>query len=118
MKLNQFFMITSLCAFPVLSGAQIFRCDTPSGPVFSDERCGETARIVELKDETRGIGGGYTEGVRPGLSDRDSERGNTQKTPDSQAVIMPVRVETTAASDAQSSTQKPGQMESRRPQIP
>lgn len=118
MKPTRFLVTLSLCALPMLCHAQIYRCETPSGPVFSDERCSETAQVVELKDETRGIGGGSTEGVRPGLSDQGSKRENAQKTPDSQAVFMPVRAETTAANNTQRSTQRARQEEPQRSQRP
>jgi len=59
---------------PALAQAQIYRCDTPQGPVFSDERCGSEAQVVQMKDESTGLGGGPSAEVRAYLDKKREQR--------------------------------------------
>ena len=43
-------------AFTPVASAQIFKCDGPDGPVYTDRECGPDATNVELSD-TSGVGG-------------------------------------------------------------
>ena len=63
-----------LWAVPMLGAAQIYRCDTPEGVVFSDRECGEEAEVVELTEETAGISVGPSEEVRERLEEQKQER--------------------------------------------
>jgi hypothetical protein len=47
--------------------AQIYRCETELGVVFSDTECGDDAELVELEDDSRGIMMGPPEDVRTEL---------------------------------------------------
>ena len=44
-----------LLAAPLAVSAQIYRCETEEGVVFSDRECGPATEIVEIEDETSGI---------------------------------------------------------------
>lgn len=71
--------IFCLLAAPALASAQIYRCDTPRGPVFSDERCGEEASLVTVTDESAGLGGGPPEEVREYLARKRQERAEQRR---------------------------------------
>lgn len=43
-------------AFSSLATAQIYKCDGPDGPIYSDQECGPNAASVELA-ETSGVSG-------------------------------------------------------------
>jgi hypothetical protein len=45
--------------------AQVYKCDGPDGPIFSDQECGPRAEVVII-DETSGLGGqvSYVQRVR------------------------------------------------------
>lgn len=45
----------ALLLTPVTVLAQVYRCDTPQGVVFSDERCGEQAEVVEFDQDSSGV---------------------------------------------------------------
>ena len=68
------FMFTVTLLIPLVVSAQIYRCDTPEGPVFSDEMCGTEARLVELEEDSQGLGGGPSEEVREYLDQKRQER--------------------------------------------
>lgn len=59
---------------PNFGVAQIYRCDTPEGPVFSDSKCGSEARQVIMREESRGLGGGPSEEVLAYLEQKRRER--------------------------------------------
>jgi len=82
---------------PALAQAQIYRCDTPQGPVFSDERCGSEAQVVELREETTGLGGGPSEEVRAYLDQKREERADKRQNappPFAKNQAEPVEVQT------------------------
>jgi hypothetical protein len=56
------------------SYAQIYRCETANGPVFSDQKCDDNAEIVTLGDQSQGLGGGPSEDVRDYLDQKRRER--------------------------------------------
>jgi hypothetical protein len=56
------------------SYAAIYRCETPDGPVFSDQKCDDNAEIVTLGDQSQGLGGGPSEEVRDYLDQKRQER--------------------------------------------
>ncbi len=43
-------------AFTPVASAQIFKCDGPNGPIYTDRECGPDATNVELSD-TSGVSG-------------------------------------------------------------
>jgi hypothetical protein len=59
--------------------AQIFRCETPEGVVFSDRPCDDAAEIVELEGESQGVSGGPPEEVRDYLAERRTERAEARE---------------------------------------
>lgn len=65
---------------PLVASAQIFRCETPEGPVFSDRLCGEAAEVVQLRADTAGLGGGASEEVRAYLAQKRDERAAERET--------------------------------------
>lgn len=67
-------ILLCLLVLPVTVQGQIYRCDTPAGLVFSDERCGEDASLVIVSDESSGLGGGPPEEVREYLDQKRQER--------------------------------------------
>ena len=48
-------LIIALIAAPAAAFGQVYRCDTPQGVVFSDERCGEQAEVVEFEEDSSGV---------------------------------------------------------------
>jgi hypothetical protein len=52
--------------------AQIYKCDGPDGPVYSDQKCGPEAAIVELL-ESSGLSG-VTEQDKSNLAEKKLER--------------------------------------------
>ena len=69
--------------------AQIYRCETAQGPVFTDSPCGAQAEVVTLADESSGISLGPSEEVRDYLdsqrAERAAEREERQRMPPAQA---------------------------------
>jgi hypothetical protein len=92
------FLITVLAVAPLCAQAQIYRCDTPDGPVFSDEKCGEQARVVTLGDESQGLGGGPSEEVREYLDKKRQERAQER---DTSAKLTPRQPAATVVQQAQ-----------------
>ena len=54
--------------------AEIYRCDTPEGPVFSDQACGDEATSITLDEDSSGISGGPPEEVRESLAAKRQAR--------------------------------------------
>ncbi|MEM1411112.1 MAG: hypothetical protein AAGH19_02055 [Pseudomonadota bacterium] len=63
-----------LFAAPLLADAEIYRCETPEGVVFSDRECGEAAERVELADDSAGVSMGPPEEVREYLAEQREVR--------------------------------------------
>ena len=57
--------------------AQIYKCDGPDGPVYSDKKCGSEAAKVELQ-ESSGLGG-VTEQDKANLAEKKLEREQEQE---------------------------------------
>jgi hypothetical protein len=57
-----------LLAMAPLAAAQIYRCETGDGVVFSDRECGPAAEIVEIEDATSGVSIGPPQEVRDRLA--------------------------------------------------
>jgi hypothetical protein len=79
----------NLVAFTPLAFAEIYRCDGPDGPIFSDKKCGPDAASVELVD-TSGLTG-VTEEIKAELAqkkaDREREREEIRKLNNNRTVI-------------------------------
>ena len=90
--------------FPLAVSAQIYRCETPQGIVFSDKECGSEASVVELAEESHGLGGGPSEEVREYLEQKRQERAEARELarqfapsqPSSAPVVQSQPVETVA----------------------
>lgn len=68
-------LLCLLVGSPLLAAeAQIYRCETPKGIVYSDRECGESAEVVEIEDTSQGIEPGPPEEVREYLADKREER--------------------------------------------
>jgi hypothetical protein len=78
-----------LIAFTRGSVAEIYRCDGPDGPIFSDHKCGPDAANVELAD-TSGLTG-VTDEIKAELAqkkaDREREREEIRKLNNNRTVI-------------------------------
>jgi hypothetical protein len=83
--------IVSICLVlaPVIAQAQIFRCDTEAGPVFSDEKCGVDAQLVILEQDSAGVASGPPEEVRQYLRMRNQERAEQREDAIEQARLRP-----------------------------
>lgn len=66
-----FFALIGLTITPMAT-AQIYKCDGPDGPVFSDEKCGSDATIVEV-EATSGLGG-ISDETKDELASKKAER--------------------------------------------
>ena len=66
--------ITALMALMIspLAIAQIYRCEGPDGPIFSDKKCATDAATVQI-DETSGLGG-VTDQTKADLADKKRQR--------------------------------------------
>lgn len=53
--MNHRLVITALLLVAPAANGQVYRCDTPQGVVFSDERCGEQAQVVEFEEDSSGV---------------------------------------------------------------
>lgn len=78
-----------LIAFTRGAVAEIYRCDGPDGPIFSDQKCGPDAANVELAD-TSGLTG-VTDEIKAELAqkkaDREREREEIRKLNKNRTVI-------------------------------
>ena len=63
--------LISLAVTP-MTAAQVFKCDGPDGPIYSDRECGPGATNVELS-ETSGLGG-ISDKTKADLAEKKSER--------------------------------------------
>lgn len=61
-----------LLAISPLATAQIYKCDGPDGPVYSDRECGPNAASVELA-ETSGVSG-VSDETKAELAQKKAER--------------------------------------------
>ena len=59
-------------AITQLASAQIYKCDGPDGPIYSDKECGPGATNVEI-DETAGVSG-VSEETKTELAAKKAER--------------------------------------------
>lgn len=75
-------LLISLAITP-LASAQIYKCDGPDGPIYSDQECGPGATNVEVA-ETSGVSG-VSEETKTELAAKKAER-NDVKTSKSSAV--------------------------------
>lgn len=58
----------------VSAQAQIFRCDTQQGLVFSDTPCSAEAEVVTIENDSSGISGGTSDEVRAQLAQKKEQR--------------------------------------------
>lgn len=90
-------LLSLLLIVTVSAEAQIFRCDTPNGLVFSDTPCSGQAEVVDVVNGSSGISGGPSDEVKAELeqkkADRAEEREEARKLQASQ-VQQPVYVPT------------------------
>jgi len=63
--------------------AEIYKCDSPDGPIYSDKKCAANATIVELSDSTglTGISDGDKAALAQSKSDRDKTRNHGNDDP-------------------------------------
>lgn len=64
--------IILLCLVPAIAGAQVYKCETPSGVVFTDREC--DGEIVALADESAGLGGQVPDAVLADLERKRADR--------------------------------------------
>lgn len=64
-------IIIALC--PLTAAAEIYRCETPDGPVYSDRVCGEEAIEVQV-EETSGLDASVGLGVQVDLAEARLQR--------------------------------------------
>ena len=67
-------LLTVLLLAAPAAQAEIYRCDTPQGPVFADKPCGEQAEVVTVDEGSSGISMGPPEEVRDYLDEQREER--------------------------------------------
>lgn len=71
-------IVMILLVIPLVAGgparAEIYRCETPKGVVFSDRECGESAELVTLENDSAGIAIGPSDEVRERLAEQRAER--------------------------------------------
>lgn len=82
--------------------AQIYRCETPAGPVFSDNCCSAEAEVVIVEIDSAAISGGTSDEVRAELVLKKAQRAEAQEqarklraSQPPQPVYLPVRAEKT-----------------------
>ena len=61
-----------MLAISPLATAQIYKCDSPDGPIYTDRKCGPDATSVEVAD-TSGLSG-VTDETKAELAARKAER--------------------------------------------
>lgn len=71
-------VLVSMAITP-LAAAQIYKCDGPDGPVYSDKECGPDATNVEI-EETSGISG-VSEETKGELAERKEQREEAKTRP-------------------------------------
>ena len=59
--------------------AQIYRCETSQGPVFSDTLCGDQAELITIEDDSSGITPGPPDETREYLAQKREERAEARK---------------------------------------
>ena len=65
-------MTLIILAISPLATAQIYKCDGPDGPIFTDRKCGPDAKSVEVSDSS-GLSG-VTDETKAELAARKAER--------------------------------------------
>lgn len=63
-----------LALLPLTAGAQVYKCETPQGVVFSDRECGDKAEVVEVKDTSGGVGVPLSDELLNDLQVKKAER--------------------------------------------
>ena len=59
--------------------AQIYRCETSQGPVFSDTLCGDQAELITIEDDSSGITPGPSDETREYLAQKREERAEARR---------------------------------------
>jgi len=62
-----------------LTEAQIYRCETSQGPVFSDTLCGDQAELITIEDDSSGITPGPQDETLEYLALKREERAEARK---------------------------------------
>ena len=73
-----FISVLVVLAISPLATAQIYKCDGPDGPVYSDRECGPDAATVELA-ETSGVSG-VSDETKAELAQKRTEREEARTT--------------------------------------
>ena len=71
--MNRYFtgaVILMSLAFTSVANAEIYKCNGPDGPVFSDTKCGPEAKSVEIETTSAGLGGVYDDAIAQVAKDR------------------------------------------------
>jgi len=101
-------IVTALMLVPGFAQADIYRCDTPNGVVFSDRECGDSSEVVTLADETAGISVGPSEEVRERLAEQKAERAQAREERAERLANQPVQVPTPVVIERQGYPTYPG----------
>lgn len=67
-------LLISLLLISSFAEAQIFRCETVDGLVFSDTPCSKQAEVVDVENGSSGISGGPSEEVKAELEQKKADR--------------------------------------------
>lgn len=55
---------------PCLAAAKVYKCEGPDGLEFSDKECGDNAAIVELEEDSGGLGGAVSNQTKVELQEK------------------------------------------------
>ncbi len=72
-------LLPALVLVSSFAEAQIYRCETPQGLVFSDMPCGEQAELVSIEEDSSGIAPGPQQETREYLAQKREERAEARK---------------------------------------
>lgn len=71
-------------SFAPMAAAEIFKCDGPQGPIYSDEKCGSDSAIVNI-EESAGLTG-VSDKTKSDLAEKKLER-EQERTNDRASVV-------------------------------
>lgn len=98
--------------------AQIYRCETAEGLVYSDQRCSAEASEVQLAEDSQGLGGGPSEEVRAYLDQKRQERAEQRENAAQRAQEPSTTVIVQPAQPAEPAALLPGYLRPVRPVHP
>ncbi|MDH4021401.1 MAG: hypothetical protein OEU84_17545 [Xanthomonadales bacterium] len=77
-------IILPALAFTPVASAQIFKCDGPEGPIYTDQKCGPDATNVEISD-TSGVSG-VSDETKAELAQKKADREKSRNSGNNAAV--------------------------------